>query len=187
MNTLESSIEYNGLNQSDLVKFLENVRDTVNQLRAQSLYRPLGNPTFAIDTNFDVKTTVAISYVNGGTLKTLAANTSFNTGTTKTITAAKWAAALLSVNSSGTAVLTWTTGDAYDSEALAIAALAAPAATDTVLGYVTVLAGASTWTAGTSALQSGTGGTPATTTNYYNSVNPSNLLVTDTALTLQKG
>lgn len=218
---LESDVSEQGIWQGDLVKVLANLRDVVNelqadhatfktvvddqktlinQLRTQALYRALGNPGFAIDTNFDVKNANAISYLNGGTLKTLGANTSFDTGTTKTITASKWGAAMLTVNASGTGVVTWASGAGYDSEALAIAGLAAPAATDTVLGYVTVQAHASGFTAGTDALTTGTGGNVATTTNYYNAVNPNTLMVgaavssstpasltNSTAITLNKG
>jgi hypothetical protein len=140
------------------------------------LYQPLGNPGFVIDTNFDVKNATAIPYLNNGTLKTLSANTSFNTGTTKVITANKWGAALLSLDSAGTATLTYASGNAYDNEAGAVAALTVPAATHTVLGYVTILTGSGvTWTAGTDALQGGVGGTTATTTTYYNVINPNGL------------
>lgn len=148
-----------------------------NQLRQGLLYQPYGNPGFIIDTNFDVKNATAIPYSNGGTLKTLAANTSFDTGTTKTITASKFGAAVLSVNSSGTGVVTWAAGAGYDSEALAIAALTAPPATDTVLGYFTLQAHASGFTAGTDALTTGTGGNVATATTYYNSLNPNTLMI----------
>lgn len=196
-DALKANIVGSGMNQGDLVLLLGNLvalinelqedhatyktvttdnKALLNQLRTAQLYGALGNPGFVISTNFDVKNGNAISYRNGGTLKTLSANTNFDTGTSKTITTAKWGAALLTVDSSGNAVLTWAASD-FASEALAIAALAAPAATDTVLGYVTVLAAGSTWTAGTDALASGTGGTPATTTNYYNSVNPNTLMV----------
>jgi hypothetical protein len=156
------------------------VNTLVNQLQTQALYRALGNPGFAISTNFDVKNANAISYLNGGTLKTLSANTSFDTGTALTIPTVKWGAYLLSVDATGTAVATGFNGVAnagYASEAAAIAALTAAAATNTVLGYVTILAAGITWTAGTDALTTGTGGTPATTTNYYNSVNPNSLYV----------
>lgn len=220
-DALRADIVESGMGQGDLVKLLGNIRDLVNelqddhstfrtvvgdnkallnQLRTQSLYRALGNPGFAISTNFDVKNANAISYLNGGTLKTLSANTNFDTGTSKTITGSKWAAAMLTVNSSGTAVVTWTSGGAYNDEATAIAALAAPAATDTVLGYVTVNAHASGFTAGTDALTTGTGGNVATATNYYNDVNPNTLMIgaavsssapaalsNSTALTLSKG
>lgn len=187
----------NGVLQGDLVKYLGNVRDLVNelqtnhgtfrtvttdnktmvnQLRQVMLYNVMGNPGYAIDTNFDVKNATAVFYSNGGTLKTLAANTNCDTGTAKTITTARWGAAMLTINSSGTCVVTYAASD-FASEALAIAGLTAPVATDTVIGYVTILAAGSTWTAGTSALQGGTGGTPATTTNYYNSINGNTLMI----------
>lgn len=143
----------------------------VDQLRSAQLYNAFGNPGFAIDTNFDVKNATAVYYTNGGTLKTLAANTSFDTGTSKTITGSQWSAATLSVNSSGTGVVTWA-ASSYASEAAAIAALVAVPATNTPLGYVTVNAHASGFTAGTDALTTGTGGNVATATNYYNSINP---------------
>lgn len=172
----------------------------INQIRTHTLYSALGNPGFVISTNFDTKNGNAISYKNGGTLKTLSANTNFDTGTSKVLTASKWGAALLSVDASGAAILTWAASGAYNSEALAIAALPACAATETPVGYITILSSASGWTAGTDALQSGTGGNAATTTNYYNSVNPNvqnvgaavsssapAVLVNSTALTLHKG
>lgn len=219
MTALTQSITPNGIYQRDLVTFLGNVIDVVNelqtdagtnrtnatetetlveelhddhatfktvvddiktllnQIRTSQLYAALGNPTFAIDTNFDVKSTEPISYLNGGTLKTLADNTSFDTGTSKTITGSNWGAAMLTVNSSGTGVVTWASGGGYASEALAIAGLAAPAATDTVLGYVTVQAHASGFTAGTDALTTGTGGNVATATNYYNNINPNAVVI----------
>lgn len=171
-STAETTAEHN-----KAVTDLDGLNTLVTQLRQQMLYRALGNPGFQRVSNFDVNNANAISYLNGGTLKTLAATQTFDTGTSATIATTKWGAALLSVNSSGTPVVTWftNTGAGYTSEALAIAAITAAAATDTVLGYITVQAAGSTWTAGTDALQSGTGGTPATTTNYYNSVNPNSL------------
>jgi hypothetical protein len=149
----------------------------INQIRQATLYGALGNPGFVIDTNFDVKNGNAISYTNGGTLKTLTANTSFDTGTTKTITGGKWGAAMLTATSAAAALVTWASGAGYDSEALAIAGLAAPTETDTVLGYLTVHAHASGFTAGTDALTTGTGGNVAQATNYYNSINPNSLMI----------
>lgn len=158
---------------------VDDLKARLNQMYRLTNYAVLGNPTFAIDTNFDVKSTEPISYLNGGTLKTLADNANFDTGTAATIATVKWGAAVLSVNSGGTGVVTWAAGApaTYASEAAAIAALTDPGATDTVMGYVTVLAAGSTWTAGTDALTGGTGGTPATTTNYYNAINPNSLLL----------
>ena len=141
---------------------------------ASERYRALGNPGFVIATNFDVKNGTAIPYTNAGTLKTLAANTTFDTGTSATFPAGMWAAATLSVDGTGTGVVTWNTNASggYLAEALAIATLTAVPDGNTPLGYFTVLAAGSSWVAGTDALAGGTGGTPATTTNYYNSIDP---------------
>lgn len=168
-----SDVKQHSIQHNALVDDAERLRAAV----ASRLYMALGNPGFQIRSNFDVQNANAISYTNGGTLKTLAATSAFDTGTAATIATTKWGAAILSVNSSGTGTVTWASGSqmTYADEATAIAALAAPSATDTVLGYITVQAAGSTWTAGTDALQGGTGGTPATTTNYYNSINPNGL------------
>lgn len=145
----------------------------INQLRYAALYNTMGNPGFQIRSNFDVQNATAFFYTNGGTLKTMAATQAWDTGTTKTVTANLFMAALLTVTSGAANVVTYAATAGYASEALAIAALpAAPNATDTVVGYFTFQAGASLWTAGTDALASGTGGTPAAATTYYNSINP---------------
>jgi hypothetical protein len=167
------------------------LKTLVNQLRNAALYATLGNPGFVIDTNFDVKNGTAFYYTNGGTLKTFAANGNFNTGTAKTVTASLFGAALLSVSAAGAGVVTWASGAGYASEALAIAALPAAAATETPVGYFTIQAHASGFTAGTDALTTGTGGNVCTATTYYNSINPNTTAigaaVTATELTLNKG
>lgn len=135
----------------------------------------MGNPGLAINSNFDVKNANAISVTIGGVQKSLSANTNFDTGTAAVIAANKWSIAILTWDGSATAV-TWAgaTTQGYASEVLAIAQLrtnsrlAVPSGS-AAIGYITVLTGTDvTWTAGTDALASGTGGTPATTTNYYN-------------------
>jgi len=154
------------------------LKTLLNQLRSHALNQALGNPGFTIVSNFDVKNDNAISYLNGGTLKTLAANQTFDTGTSQVIVADKWSAALLSLDASGNPVLTWAATLNAASEAAAIAVLPALPANNTPLGYVTVkTASGQTWTAGTDALQGGTGGNPASTTNYYNSVSPNAAIV----------
>jgi len=128
----------------------------------------LGNPGFAIDTNFDVKNVNAFDIVSGGLLYTISADTSFDTGTTKVITADSWAAALLSVDSDGTAYLQWAAEAATEADAIAMLDGITPTG-DVVVGYVTVLTDSGvTWTAGTDALEGGTGGGPSDDTNYYN-------------------
>lgn len=154
----------------------------LNNLRNYMLYQPLGNPDFARVSNFDVQNNNAISYVNNGILRTLANSQLFDTGTSKTITGSKWGAAILSVTSGGSPNLLWATGAGYDTEADALNALVHPGGTNTVLGAVTVQAHASGFTAGTDALAGGTGGNPATTTNYLNRINPNNLMIVQTFL-----
>ena len=149
---------------------LTNLKALLNQSRQVRLYGVFGNPGFAIDTNFDIKNGTAVYYTNGGTLKTLAANANFDTGTVKTIAGSQWAAAVLSVNASGTGIVTWTATAA--SEAAALALVAAPTATETLMGYAAVQAHASGFTAGTDALTTGTGGNVATTTTDYYTINP---------------
>lgn len=100
------------------------------------------------------------------TFKHAAAATAKALGALGTIPASKWGIIVPQEDASGTctfkSVLT-----GFDTEALAIAALPAPDADKAPLGYITVLASASTWIAGTDAFQGGTGGNPATTTHYY--------------------
>jgi len=129
----------------------------------------LSNPTLGIDTNFDVKNTVAFDMVIDGIWVTVAADTSFDTGTTKAIDADSWAAALLSIDADGATTYVQWTAD-YSTEALAIAALdALTPSGEVVVGYVAVkTASGESWTAGTDALQGGTGGNASSDTNYYN-------------------
>jgi hypothetical protein len=128
----------------------------------------LGNPGFAIDTNFDVQAVNAFDVVSGGQFATIAAGADFDTGTVEVLAADKWGAALLSIDADGTPYLQWTGVD-WATEAEAIAGLDAITPTgEVVVGYVTVLTDSgNTWTAGTDALQGGTGGNPSDDTNYY--------------------
>ncbi len=153
------------------------IRDLLINYNAQILYErnsSKGNTGLVIDTNFDVKNANAVTYSLSGVLKTISANTSFNTGTAATITATLWGIAILTYDGS-TATLAWATTSAamgYATEAAAKAALGTitslcPTSGFASIGYVTVQAGASLWTAGTDALAGGAGGTAATTTNYY--------------------
>lgn len=100
----------------------------------------------------------------------VAAETAKAFGALGTIPASKWGLIVVERIANGTtsfvsAAANYTTG--YATEALALAAAPAKSANKAVVGYITVLASASTWVAGTDALEGGTGGNPATTTNYY--------------------
>lgn len=179
---LQQSITGNGMYQRDLVLYLQNVRDAVNELvddhatmkttldmlqfRSQN-YVSSVSPVLAIDTNFDVKNTEVTIFVAGSVVYSLTDNTSCDTGTTKTLGASKWGAFVVEASAATTLTCTWAASD-YASEALALAAAKAlTPATGAVIGYVTVQAHASGFTAGTDALTTGTGGNVANATNYY--------------------
>lgn len=87
----------------------------------------------------------------------------------QTVPASLWASYALDIATGGTITVTAaalnTTG--YATEALAIAAVPYPVTAKARMGYITVLASASTWVAATDALAGGSSGNPATTTNYY--------------------
>ncbi|MFH0809333.1 MAG: hypothetical protein V2A77_02500 [Pseudomonadota bacterium] len=146
------------------------LKTLVNNLRTFTLNHRSGGlaPTFAIDTNFDVKNTEVTEYVANGVPVSLADNTNCDTGTTKTIAADQWAGMLITGSSAGALTGAWTADCA--SEAAAITAVKAlSAANQCPLGYVTVLtASGQPWIAGTSALETGTGGNVSADTNYYN-------------------
>ena len=97
-----------------------------------------------------------------------AAGTAF--GSLGTIPASTWGLIALDLVAAGTvtfvsAAANYTTG--YATEAAAILANPVRTAAKARLGYITILASASTWVAGSDALAGGSSGNPATTTNYY--------------------
>lgn len=152
------------------------------------------SPVLAIDTNFDVKNTEVTVFVAGGVVYSLTDNTSCDTGTTKTIATTKWGAFIVEAADATHLTATWAASD-YATEALALAAAKAltPTTAKCCMGFVTVQAAGSTWTAGTDALATGSGGTAANATNYYSmavsnfaavSTSPAPALANSTALTL---
>ncbi len=117
--------------------------------------------TLAVSANF-----ISINGVNGA----VTAETAKAFGALGTIPTAKWGLIVVerianSTTSFVSAAANYSTG--YATEALAIAAMPAQSADKAVVGYLTILAASPGWVAGTDALAGGTGGTPATTTNYY--------------------
>jgi len=149
---------------------VDEIKVLTNSLRTQELTRCVTPPTFVIDTNFDVKNSVAFEVISSGTLVTIAANQSFDTGTgvTNITTVSYWAGAILSIDAGGTTYVDWGAEDV--AEAGAITNLAAVTASgEVVCGYMTVHAKAGEdFVSNTDALTSGTGGQVAQATNYYN-------------------
>lgn len=127
-----------------------------------------------------IGTTVTLAMSQGvitiaGVPVSVAAQTAQAFGALGTIPASTWGIIAIDRVAAGTTsfasgAANYTSG--YTTEAAAIAAAPAKTASKARVGYVTVLASASTWIAGTDALAGGTGGNPATTTNYYAIASP---------------
>lgn len=125
-------------------------------------------------------TTVTLALSQGvitiaGVPVNVAAQTAQAFGALGTIPTAKWGIIAIDRVAAGTTTFVsgaanYTTG--YATEALAIAACPAKTTDKARVGYVTILATTPGWVAGTDALAGGTGGTPATTTNYYAIASP---------------
>ena len=97
------------------------------------------------------------------------------TATTHDVTKSKWGSFRVSMASNGTVTLTVSAAVNHNTEALAIAGLAATPANEISLGYITIKAGdAADWDATGHSLAGG-GTSPAAETNYY-SGEPDNLL-----------
>lgn len=184
--SLQHSVNEQGYWDADLVKVVQNLRDVVNELqtdhasiraslsalRVADTTAVLTPPNFEIDTNFDVQNGDAFEIVIDGVSLTVATDINFDTGTATVIaTNAYWACGLLSINVDGTtAYVDW--GAEASSEALAKTALADVTASGSlVCGYFAAQAkGGQDLVAGTDALNGGSGGQVAQTTNYYNDV-----------------
>lgn len=122
-----------------------------------------------------IGTTVTLALSQGvitiaGVPVSVAAQTAQAFGSLGTIPASTWG--IIAVDRVAAGTTTFASGSAnyttgYANEDAAIAAAPAKTTDKARVGYVLVLASASTWVAGTDALAGGTGGNPATTTNYY--------------------
>jgi hypothetical protein len=192
---LPGDLTVTGMDQASMYAWFANATDLINELKADhATYKTTiddqktlinllqhrsqnfilhTSPALAIDTNFDVKNTETTVFVAGSVVYTLTDNTSCDTGTTKTITASLWGAFAVEASNATTLAANWASGS-YASEALALAAAKAltPTANKCVIGFVTVNAHGSGFTAGTDALTTGTGGNVATATNYYSQAVP---------------
>ena len=154
----QTTLQYNNL-VSTLATLMTNVAGTGNVT--------VVTPT--IGTTVTVAVPASVIQINGvATL--LSALTAQALGALGTIPASTWGLISFERVAAGTAnfvsaAANYTTG--YATEAAAIAAMPAITSGHVQVGYFTVLASSSTWIAGTDALAGGTGGNPATTTNYY--------------------
>lgn len=130
---------------------------------------PMTTATLSRGTTVTLAVSASFIAING-VIASVTAETAKAFGSLGTIPTATWG--LIAVERIANATTSfvsaadnYTTG--YATEALAIAAMPAQSADKAVVGYLTILAASPGWVAGTDALAGGTGGTPATTTNYY--------------------
>lgn len=168
----DSGLRGGSSNREELINFNRLVSVVAGMMTAMSDDAALSTGTLGIGTTVTLATGVQTITING-VPTALTAQTAQAFGALGTIPASKWGIIAVERVAAGTTTFVsgaanYTTG--YNTEALAIAALPAQSANKVQIGYVTILASASTWVAGTDALAGGTGGNPATTTNYTNTV-----------------
>jgi hypothetical protein len=126
--------------------------------------------TPSIGTTVTYSLTAGQVMIGGVPVAAFAAQANQSFGALGTIPASTWGLVAVDVIGDGTITLVsaaanYTTG--YATEAAAIAAMPAVTSANARACYITVLASASTFIFATDALEGGTGGNPATTTNYY--------------------
>lgn len=109
------------------------------------------------------KTTTTATYVINGVTYTKTAATAILFTAAHVVTASKFAVILIQINAAGTiSTKVPLATQAYNSAALALAALPAPDAGNVALGYIAIAAKAATWTANTDDLTNGSDLTTAT-------------------------
>ena len=157
------------------------VRDVIVQFNTlltnlSTLFAGIAGDSVLVQGSLGIGTTVTLATaaqgicINGVPVL-VAAQAAQAFGALGTIPADTWGVIGVERVAAGTTTFTsgaanYTTG--YATEAEAIAALPAQSADKVRVGYITILASGSGWVAGTDALEGGTGGNPATTTEYYN-------------------
>lgn len=109
------------------------------------------------------KTTQTASFNVGGVTYTKTATTGLTFTAAHVVSASKYGVILVQINTSGTiSTKVPSATQAYNSAALALAALPAPDAGKVALGYIAIAAKAATWTANTDDLTNGSDLTTAT-------------------------
>lgn len=170
--------------RDELINYNKLVADVANLLTNSAGTGNITVVTPTIGTTVTVAVPASAIQINGVPVL-LAALTAQAFGALGTIPASTWGVIGIDRVAAGTATFVsgaanYTTG--YASEAAALAANPALTASKARVGYLTILASSSGWVAGTDALASGTGGNPATTTNYY----PGTAMYAQAALTAKQ-
>lgn len=189
---LKSDISLNGVNQGDLVRFLQNVRDLVNELRSAIVTTSQGNyllstPGLAGGSNADDVANIAFSYSIGGVVYNKAAITTGTGPGNDVVPEDLFGAVAFDIGTDGTvdAVEAPANATGYASAALAAAALPAAAAGHARMGYVTASKSDGAFTFGTTALNAAN--TTVAFTEGQTLADAQAAAITQSALTLAKG
>lgn len=181
---LEKDIIENGVNQGDLVKYLENVRDLVNAMQTLFLSDTLWSlPALAIGSTKTNVANGAFNYAINGNIYPEPALAAGTAPGNDVIPQAKFGAVAFDIGADGTIDVIEAAANAtgYDSAALAIAGIAAVAADHVRMGTVTATKSDGAFTFGTTELDA------ANTTVAYTDGTPGINGLESTALKLTKG
>lgn len=189
---LQSDITPIGLNQGDLVLFMQNTRDLVNELRTALLTTLQGNyilstPSLAIGSTPDLVSNIAFQYSIGGIVYNKAAVAAGTAPGNDVIPQATYGACAFDIGIDGTIDAVEATANAtgYASAALAAAGLPASEAGHARMGYVTATKSDGAFTFDTTNLNAAN-----TTVAYTNGTalfDAVTAVLTQSALTLTKG
>jgi hypothetical protein len=189
---LQNDITELGMEQGDLVRFLQNVRDLVNEQRTALATALQGNyilstPGLAIGSNKDDVANIAFQFSIGGIVYNKAAITTGTGPGNDAIPQALYGACAFDIGADGTVDAVEATGNAtgYASAALAAAGLPAAAADHARMGYVTATKSDGVFTFGTTLFDAAN-----TTVAYTNGTalfDAMSAALTQSALTLSKG
>lgn len=182
--TLHSDLQLNGINQGDLVRFLRNVRDAINELRSTLTGNYVtGVAALAIGSTTTAVATAAFDYYVAGKKYTKAAVAAGTAPGNDVIPQSTFGAVALDIGVDGTldAIEAAANATGYASAALAVAGLPAAAAGHARVGWVTATKSDGAFTFGTTALNAAN-----STVAYTDAPTLANSLNT-TPLTLSKG
>jgi len=190
--TLQADISLNGVGQGDLVRYLQNVRDLVNELRTALVTTLQGNyilstPGLAIGSTADLVSSIAFQFSIGGVVYNKAANAVGTAPGNDVIPEDLFGACAFDIGVDGTidAVEAAANSTGYASAVLAAAGIPAAAAGHARMGYVTVTKSDGAFTFDTTNLDA------ANTTVAYtlgtSLLDAVTAALTQSALTLAKG
>jgi hypothetical protein len=189
---LQNDITELGMDQGDLVRFLQNVRDSVNEMRTglgtalQGNYL-LSTPGLAGGSNADDVANIAFSFSIGGVVYNKAAITTGTGPGNDVVPEDLYGACAFDIGADGTVDAVEATDNAtgYASAALAAAGLPAAAAGHARMGYVTATKSDGAFTFGTTNLNAANTTVAFTEgTSLFDAVSAA---LTQSALTLAKG